>query len=87
MGTGQQQPLWDRLAQLDLPVHLIVGSSDQRYVAVATRMSALLPQARLTVVQGAGHTVHVDQPDTFVRLVREALTNRVTPADFPMSTN
>jgi 2-succinyl-6-hydroxy-2,4-cyclohexadiene-1-carboxylate synthase len=87
MGAGQQRPLWNRLAQLDLPVHLIVGSSDQRYVAVATRMSALLPQARLTVVQGAGHTVHVDQPDTVVRLVRDALTNRVTPADFPMSTN
>jgi len=87
MGAGRQEPLWTSLAQLDSPVHLIVGSSDQRYVGVAKRMAGLLPRANLTVVENAGHTVHVDQPDSFVGCVRAALTNRVTPADFPMSTN
>lgn len=87
MGAGQQQPLWTRLPALDVPVDLIVGACDQRYVGVAQRMSGLLPRARLTVLEAAGHTVHLDQPDRFVASVREALTNRVTPADFPMSTN
>ena len=87
MGAGQQQPLWATLGDLVLPVHLLVGAQDPRYVSAAQRMSRLLPHSRLTVVEAAGHTVHVDQPDTFLACVRAALTNRVTPADFPMSTN
>jgi 2-succinyl-6-hydroxy-2,4-cyclohexadiene-1-carboxylate synthase len=87
MGAGRQQPLWVHLPQLDVPVQLIVGERDSRYVAVAQRMSEMLPRAALAVVPAAGHTVHLDQPAVFSALVGEALTNRVTPADFPLSTN
>lgn len=74
MGTGQQAPLWSKLATLDIPVDLIVGDDDARYCAVASRMSASLPHAELTVVPAAGHTVHVDQPPAFVKAVRCALS-------------
>lgn len=87
MGAGQQQPVWAKLPDLDVPVQLIVGSSDERYVGLAKRMAGLLRDGRLRVVEDAGHTVHLDQPERFVSCVREALTNHVTPADFPMSTN
>jgi 2-succinyl-6-hydroxy-2,4-cyclohexadiene-1-carboxylate synthase len=87
MGAGQQQPLASSLGGLTLPVQLIVGECDTRYVGVAHRMAGLLPRAEIAVVPKAGHTVHVDQPETFGALVTQALTNRVTPADFPLSTN
>jgi 2-succinyl-6-hydroxy-2,4-cyclohexadiene-1-carboxylate synthase len=74
MGAGLQQPLWSRLARLDLPVQLIVGDDDTRYCAIARRMQNLLPRADLTVVAEAGHTVHVDQPPAFVKTVRCALS-------------
>jgi 2-succinyl-6-hydroxy-2,4-cyclohexadiene-1-carboxylate synthase len=81
MGTGQQQALWARLAKLAVPVQLIVGERDARYEAVAQRMAALLPRGMIAVVQEAGHTVHVDQPRQFTRVVQQALTGRLkTPA-------
>jgi 2-succinyl-6-hydroxy-2,4-cyclohexadiene-1-carboxylate synthase len=73
MGAGQQAPVWSRLGELTLPVLLMVGESDFRYRAIASRMQALLPRAVLAVVAGAGHTVHVDQPTLFVRHVTEGL--------------
>jgi 2-succinyl-6-hydroxy-2,4-cyclohexadiene-1-carboxylate synthase len=70
MGAGQQTPLWSRLAQVNQPVHLIVGADDVRYREIAERMHAVLPRAELAVVPDAGHTVHVDQPVRFVTLVQ-----------------
>ena len=73
MGAGQQAPLWSTLPELSLPVTLIVGENDFRYRDIAERMHALLPWAHLEVVANAGHTVHVDQPEDFTRLVKNAL--------------
>jgi 2-succinyl-6-hydroxy-2,4-cyclohexadiene-1-carboxylate synthase len=77
MGAGQQESLWPRLAQVEQPVQLIVGALDGRYREVGERMQSLLPQANLAVVPAAGHTVHVDQPAEFVRLVESALVQPV----------
>jgi len=74
MGAGQQTPLWPVLPQLPARVVLIVGERDARYCAIAQRMHALLPASQLAVVPEAGHTVHVDQPEAFVGLVRAAMT-------------
>jgi 2-succinyl-5-enolpyruvyl-6-hydroxy-3-cyclohexene-1-carboxylate synthase/2-succinyl-6-hydroxy-2,4-cyclohexadiene-1-carboxylate synthase len=40
-------------------------------------MQALLPRADLAVVPDAGHTVHLDQPAQFARLVEAALVQPV----------
>jgi len=77
MGTGQQAPLWSRLPQFEQPVQLIVGELDARYRQIGARMQSLLPQADLAVVPNAGHTVHLDQPSQFVRLVEAALVQPV----------
>ncbi|MBV9893376.1 MAG: 2-succinyl-6-hydroxy-2,4-cyclohexadiene-1-carboxylate synthase [Chloroflexi bacterium] len=89
MGAGAQKPLWSRLSELSVPVHLIVGAADTRYAAIAQRMAQLFQHARVSVVPDAGHTVHLDQPQAFAVIVDAARekTNRVTPADFPLSTN
>jgi pimeloyl-ACP methyl ester carboxylesterase len=75
MGAGRQTPLWSHLSELRVPVRLIVGQRDDRYRALAARMDSLLPDSRLTVVEGAGHTVHADQPAEFVNLIECALVS------------
>ena len=78
MGTGQQPPLWANLPQLTLPVRLIVGQLDRRYRHIAERMMNQLPDANLSVVGAAGHTVHADQPAQFAYEVKTALTHKLT---------
>jgi 2-succinyl-6-hydroxy-2,4-cyclohexadiene-1-carboxylate synthase len=79
MGGGRQAPLWAALATLDVPVTLIVGASDERYVAVGRRMAAALPHVSLNVVDAAGHTVHLDQPAIFVDRVKTGIDEKLTP--------
>ncbi len=66
-GTGSQEPLWDRLAQLkerSLPVLLIAGALDRKYSDEAARMaSAIGPTARALIVNGAGHACHLERPE------------------------
>lgn len=72
-GTGTQRPLWDDLGALTMPVLLVAGALDAPFVGAAERMAALLPDATLEVVPGAGHTVHLEQPAVFDALLRRWL--------------
>jgi 2-succinyl-6-hydroxy-2,4-cyclohexadiene-1-carboxylate synthase len=78
MGAGQQLPLWSNLADLRLPVALIVGEHDARYRDIAWRMRERLPAAAVWSVPEAGHSVHFDQPRRFVDLVTAVLDNKLT---------
>jgi 2-succinyl-6-hydroxy-2,4-cyclohexadiene-1-carboxylate synthase len=62
LGTGALPPLWDRLGEIAMPVSLVVGERDAKFQAVAQAMLERLPAATLTVVPGAGHAVHLEQP-------------------------
>ncbi len=70
LGTGAMEPLWDRLGELALPVTLVVGERDAKYVAIAGEMAALIPEARLVVVPGAGHAVHLEAPDAVAEVLQ-----------------
>jgi 2-succinyl-6-hydroxy-2,4-cyclohexadiene-1-carboxylate synthase len=69
VGTGVQPALHSRLPTLDTPVLLIAGDLDKKFCEIARQMAQLLPHAQLRIVAGAGHTVHLEQPATFVDLV------------------
>ncbi|HEU4842184.1 MAG TPA: alpha/beta fold hydrolase [Ilumatobacteraceae bacterium] len=69
-GTGTQEPLWDRLPELPMPVLLVAGALDAKFVAAAERMAALVPDATLAIVEGAGHTVHLERPAAFEDVLR-----------------
>jgi 2-succinyl-6-hydroxy-2,4-cyclohexadiene-1-carboxylate synthase len=69
MGAGRQEPLWDRLAALAAPTLLIAGELDAKYCAITSQMAAALPNARTAIVPNAGHAVHLEQANAFVRNV------------------
>jgi 2-succinyl-6-hydroxy-2,4-cyclohexadiene-1-carboxylate synthase len=72
IGTGAMTPLWDRLAELQMPVSVLVGERDVKFHALARRMIELLPmaaEADLTIVPG-GHRLPLENP----RAVAEAFT-------------
>jgi 2-succinyl-6-hydroxy-2,4-cyclohexadiene-1-carboxylate synthase len=69
IGAGVQPSLWDRLESVAAPSLLLVGALDTKYMDIGRAMVQKLPKARLVVVPGAGHTVHLEQPVEFDRLV------------------
>ncbi len=68
-GAGSQEPLWEQLSELTMPVLVVAGARDDKYVAIGRRMSELIPQATFEVIEGAGHAVHLEQPDVFAGLL------------------
>ena len=70
LGTGTQEPLWDRLGELAMPVLLVAGGRDVKFTALAGRMAAAIgPNARVALVTDAGHAAHLEQPDAFCALL------------------
>jgi 2-succinyl-6-hydroxy-2,4-cyclohexadiene-1-carboxylate synthase len=68
-GTGTQESQWSNLHQLSIPVHLIVGELDEKFTAIAREMKPLISTSELTVVENAGHTVHLENPTTTGQLL------------------
>jgi len=75
-GTGAQEPLWDRLGELTMPVLLVTGADDAKFTAIGAAMAAAIPGAEHVVVDGAGHTVHLERPDVATAVVRDWLVPR-----------
>ncbi|MFD1361426.1 2-succinyl-6-hydroxy-2,4-cyclohexadiene-1-carboxylate synthase [Lentibacillus salinarum] len=73
MGTGKQPSWWGLLEQLRLPVLLLTGEWDQKFINLNQAMERLLPEAEHIVIKGAGHAIHVEQPATFGKIVNEYL--------------
>ncbi|HEY6405925.1 MAG TPA: hypothetical protein VIY29_00515, partial [Ktedonobacteraceae bacterium] len=47
----------------------ITGALDTKFTAIARHMAQVLPQSQLRIIAGAGHTVHLEQPQEFASLV------------------
>lgn len=73
MGAGVQPSLWGKLPDVAVPVLLLAGEEDAKFVEIARQMAAKLPQAYLEVVREAGHTVHLERPHDYASLVRQWL--------------
>jgi pimeloyl-ACP methyl ester carboxylesterase len=66
-GAGTQEPLWERLVALDMPVFVVAGALDAKFVSAGRRLvEAIGDNARLYLIPGAGHAAHLERPDLFV---------------------
>jgi 2-succinyl-6-hydroxy-2,4-cyclohexadiene-1-carboxylate synthase len=68
-GTGVQEPLWSRLGEIGVPALVMAGEYDEKFRALGVRLAAALPQATFVVIEGAGHSVHLEQPDATAEAV------------------
>ena len=69
MGTGAQPNLHPSLTSLTAPTLLLAGADDEKFVAVNRQMVQKIANARLVILPEAGHNVHLEQPQAFVRTV------------------
>lgn len=75
-GAGKQQPTWSRLKELTMPVLIVAGENDKKFVELAQRLStAIGDNAKLRIIEKSGHTPHLEQPQRFLDVVNEFLAN------------
>jgi 2-succinyl-6-hydroxy-2,4-cyclohexadiene-1-carboxylate synthase len=80
LGQGAQRSLWDALPRLEMPVLLVAGGLDERYVAIAAEMlSEIGMNAEMAVVPGAGHAVPLELPESLAECITGFLDRHSDP--------
>jgi 2-succinyl-6-hydroxy-2,4-cyclohexadiene-1-carboxylate synthase len=75
MGAGTMEPVGDRLNEFTMPVLYLAGEYDTKYREIGKQMTARMPCAEYVEIAGAGHTVHLEQPEMYVEVVKAFLSN------------
>ena len=73
-GAIRDADLTDRLARLTMPVLGMCGGEDKATPPeLMEEMVELLPEARLSLIDGAGHLPCIERPDAMAGLIRDFL--------------
>jgi 2-succinyl-6-hydroxy-2,4-cyclohexadiene-1-carboxylate synthase len=67
--VAKQPNYWDRLGELTMPVLLVAGQRDPKYVSICREMQRLIPDGRFHLVEEAGHIVHRERPEQLATLL------------------
>lgn len=73
LSPGRQPYLGERLRELTMPTLLLAGSLDEKYAAALRGTAARISRARTLIIRQAGHTIHVERPARFIRVLRAFL--------------
>ncbi|WP_066057610.1 2-succinyl-6-hydroxy-2,4-cyclohexadiene-1-carboxylate synthase [Robertmurraya korlensis] len=76
MGTGSQPSYWEELTHYSGEVLLLTGSTDEKFVRIAEKMSEKLKNSQWVNIDGCGHAIHVEQPEKFGTIVGGFLSNK-----------
>lgn len=77
-GTGRQEPVWDRLTALTMPVLVVAGEHDRRFTDLGRRLvSSIGAHAELALIADAGHAAHLERPDAFLAVLRPWLARHL----------
>jgi len=79
LGPAAQPALFDELAQVTVPVLLVAGELDRAFVDAGRDLAKRLPAAETCEIADAGHAVHLEQRDAFVRVAMEFLRRASSP--------
>ncbi|MBJ8004539.1 MULTISPECIES: 2-succinyl-6-hydroxy-2,4-cyclohexadiene-1-carboxylate synthase [Bacillus cereus group] len=70
MGTGAQPSWWNELQNLKMPVLLLNGESDEKFFRLLKNIEKCITRAKFVKIDGAGHAIHVEQPEKFDTIVK-----------------
>jgi len=62
LGTGAMEPMWDRLAELEMPIALVTGKTDAKFEKIALTMLERFRGEVVHVRLDGGHAVPLEQP-------------------------
>ncbi|WP_416669251.1 2-succinyl-6-hydroxy-2,4-cyclohexadiene-1-carboxylate synthase [Egbenema bharatensis] len=73
LSPGRQPALWEQLSHNALPMLLLVGALDQKFVRINRAMAEQSPALTLQIIDRCGHTLHLEQPQLFTQRIIDFL--------------
>jgi 2-succinyl-6-hydroxy-2,4-cyclohexadiene-1-carboxylate synthase len=74
LGQGAQEPLWNRLGDLEASFLPVAGTLDEKYVDIAFEMAeAVGSDVHPVLIGNAGHAVHLEQPEAVASALRRVV--------------
>lgn len=74
MGTGVQPSLWENLQDNQVPLLLLVGNNDQKFVEINRKMAQITDSCELKMIDNTAHNIHFENTAVFVKNIRFFLT-------------
>lgn len=71
--VGNQEALWDRLSEIDIPVLWVAGEKDEKFVDMAEEAAETSGRFEMAIAPEAGHRVPWENGDWFEEKVRSFL--------------
>ncbi|UOQ85349.1 2-succinyl-6-hydroxy-2,4-cyclohexadiene-1-carboxylate synthase [Gracilibacillus salinarum] len=84
MGTGKMASCWKMLGQIEMPVLLLAGEWDNKFININQEMLKLMPNSEYKLIEQAGHAIHVEQSRIFGTIVEEFINKRRSSNDSRM---
>lgn len=68
-GAGVMEPVFDKLTNIRIPVQLICGELDNKFVDINHHIHKLIPNTKLSIIKNAGHNVHLEETKQYADVV------------------
>ncbi|HEY9700921.1 MAG TPA: 2-succinyl-6-hydroxy-2,4-cyclohexadiene-1-carboxylate synthase [Allocoleopsis sp.] len=70
LSIGYQPSLWEKLPENHIPLLLIVGEYDQKFININSEMVKLCPYSQMSIVNKTGHNIHWENSHKFMELIK-----------------
>ncbi|MBN3923445.1 2-succinyl-6-hydroxy-2,4-cyclohexadiene-1-carboxylate synthase [Nostoc sp. NMS4] len=74
MGTGCQPSLWEKLQYNTIPMLLLVGEFDKKFISINIEMARICEFAQIKIISNAGHNIHFENTLAFVENIKDFLS-------------
>jgi 2-succinyl-6-hydroxy-2,4-cyclohexadiene-1-carboxylate synthase len=66
LSLGRQPSLWDKLTENEVPLLLLVGKLDSKFVQINQQMQKVCKFSQLEAIGDCGHNIHFENPTLFI---------------------
>ena len=78
-GSGTMPCMRKHLNEITLPVQLLAGKLDSKFIRINQTMNREIPNCTLNIVPESGHRVHLDQPLKLIEILNTFITEHKIP--------
>ena len=71
MGTGSQPCLWELLTGNTIPLLLLVGEKDKKFIDINIAITKKCQVAKLQIIHDVGHNIHLENTLAFVQNIQD----------------